>query len=194
MSAGLEALVGRVILAFGRVDQEVWLSISHIQNSAKSRQFLVPLAPIHLVQPDNRFAFRLKLLRRLIAASPNSTMRLRKWDQFKTKIERLERGRAHLAHGVISEWYGAYRVTDARELVAWQAGIDGAAAEYSKILRLGGSKQDADMQMCALRAKHLRIDYSPEILDQMAADIRAALRELQDIASDAMLAWQAIRP
>lgn len=86
----LALLIGRVILAFGNLDQQIYHSIQMLCASAGT----TPTA-------DNRFAHRLKELRSLVRLlADNDRAFMSEFDTFQGELKDVEQKRADLAHGI----------------------------------------------------------------------------------------------
>jgi hypothetical protein len=99
MSDHLALLVGRVILAWGHLDQQLHVALRHLSGSLNEPY-----------QPDGRFNERRKMFRRLCVRMANGdSAYTSKLDRFCGDLQKLERARGHIAHGLaVHEERGAH--------------------------------------------------------------------------------------
>lgn len=138
------------MLEWGALDQDIYSHVFLLQ-----RKRTMEDAPI-----DDRFARRRKHFRRLVAAAPKNAHLLPRLDSLYTRLDDLERQRAHFAHGRVFVVDGTINVVDHRERAVFEETAPGrTAAEFR-----------------ALWDRHLVISYTPDHLDELAKGI-ASLRE-----------------
>ena len=167
VSDHLALLVGRIILTWGQLDQNLYSHISMLQKRAGDA------API-----DTRFAKRKKHLRRLISLSDQNAPLLPRLDSVYHRLRILERNRAHVAHGACWGGDGEIKIHDAREI--WDFNNALSAIE--------GPVKFPDYER--LHKEHVDIVYSANELTRIAENIE---EETENIVSIFALAAQSDR-
>lgn len=150
MDDTIALLVGRVILAWGSLDQKV-RNVAVTLQANRGQDF---------EEPDDRFRHRLTLLRRLFARETGGDQSfLAEFDTLRNTIGELERKRAHLAHGI--------EIRDRRE-----------TNEYAKAFRELRKRGAGDKEFQALWKRHYSIQYSRADLVQLTDNITSATNQL----------------
>jgi hypothetical protein len=182
MDDSLALLIGRVILAFGRLDQIVWIAVDTLETKRATQALRRGEAKgFERTEIDRRFEHRLKHLRRLcVAHSGNDPTFMTRVDRTLQEVRVLERIRAHLAHGSVHGFLDGVEVDDEREMrehsQAWMTAVErgASAAEleglWNKHLSIFYSSADLRSTAEALvRFGDEIIDLSAELSDQLGS-------------------------
>lgn len=159
MSDRIALLVGRVILAWGELDQHIYRMLMTFQAGKPRTEF------------EPRFKHRLKLIRRhVVEITRGDAAILADFDRTNMTLINLERRRAHLAHGMLGIEEDGVLVFDHREGEPYLAALT----------RLIARQASAD-EIDTLWFEYNRRKYTWKELDELATDIRSAKDRLGDI-------------
>jgi hypothetical protein len=173
MDERLALIIGKIILAYGRLDQQLWsiLAIMALKHASDQvvrgeRQWMEP------EEIDKRFDRRLAHYRRLCAAlSQNDSSVLAIVDRMLNEIRDVERIRAHMAHGNLHEREGRIAVSDGRE-----------SQEHSLEFRKAIGRRATSKEISALWDKHLNISYAQHDLEAAAQKLGELSDQLHSVA------------
>lgn len=172
----LALLVGRVILAFGALDQALYGAISRLQ--MKRQQVLFREGGgFDMPEIDDRFRSRRKQFRLLCNDLKPDKSFMSRVDRHVDVICRLELPRAHLAHGLAYEREGRVHIHDHREIKKLQEAM-------ARLMKRRPTREG----VLALHEKHTDISYSADEMTKLAADIAEATATLVALEDEA---WEA---
>jgi hypothetical protein len=107
---GLALKIGRVILAFGNLDQQIYHAIKMLSASAGS----IPVL-------DDRFKHRMRELRSLMQTlTGNDPAFMSEYDRFQDQVRNVEQRRADLAHGIPFHVSGGIQAYTNRNPQKWR--------------------------------------------------------------------------
>lgn len=160
--------VGKIILAFGRLDQAIWGSLGRTDWLLEE-----PASEI-----DNRFSHRLKHLRVIVTGyygdkSPQAC----EYDKLQTRIKNLEKIRSQFAHGYVTATGGVVKISDQRNLQDYRKA-------HAALCELRGSQDDFK----ELFQRHMVIEYQTKELETLPNAIDKAAAELENFILQISLA------
>ena len=192
MNDDLALLVGRVILAFGALDQTAWSECFYLNADARMRaRRKGGDMPEHGQEIDTRFAMRLKALRPLLSYYREDIPNILKdFDRVKNRITAAERKRAHLAHGVLQERDGRYEVWDAREHHEFAKRWPIATGKQAVLLLRGYNFEASRQPLEELKKRHREISYTEGDLRLLETEIISCHNDLSTICERAKSTWR----
>ena len=175
MDDALALLVGKVILAYAKLDQTLWGQIGHLAVAKRDLDRAQGQIRTTTEEADDRFSRRLKHFRRLSSElTSNNQMLMSEIDRTLQEIRDIERIRAHLAHGWLSLSEDWISVLDHRE-----------GRDFFRAIR------EADfisVDIDALHKRHIDINYRRDDIAITPLRIRNADVEICRLTTEILLA------
>lgn len=190
LSDSVALAVGRVMVAYGHLDQTIYEQTHHLGFQRKKRSEVTGEAPSDPGHPwrESRLRHRLKELRTLIVDLAKEPGLVSAFDTLQTKLGRIELMRAHLAHGRLTERDGGVDIFDARGWVEMHKAWDKAAAEHREAGRtdreifylIGAEQREVGDRL-------INVWYSIEQIEGLEGEIVAATGHLRHVIHEAWL-------